>query len=281
MTGATTLQPTNTPATLYHRRSGVTYRITWGGVWRSEWIKLWSLRSTWISVIVALVAMIGFGLTMAAEYKGLISSDSTGGSTDAVALCLTGAPLAQLVACVLGVLMSAGEYSTGSIRTTLAAVPRRYPVLVIKMLICGTVSFVVGWIGALGSFLITGVFISGTRLALSLTTPGVLLALTASALFMAFVAMMAVALGFLLRSVAGGTATLVALLFMVPGLLSFLPSSLNKAISPYLPSNAGASMYALHQVSGTLSAGVGTCVVLVWTVVIAALGLWQLMRSDN
>ena len=77
--------------------------------------------------------------------------------------------------------------------------------------------------------------------------------LLGAGLYLGLVGVIGTALGALLRSVAGGISVLVAALMLIPGLISLLPSSWQDDISPYLPSNAGESMFALHPRRTTLS----------------------------
>jgi len=260
------------------------YKVTGRRVLRSEWAKLWTLRSTWITLGLGLVAILAFGSIAAFRYKSLTT---TGGRMDpdfadatAVSLTLFGVRFGQLALGVLGVLFAAGEYSTGMIRSTLAAVPRRLPVLWSKAVVYGVVAFVVGVAGAFGGFLIADAVVSGTPAHMSLSDDGVVRALLGAGLYLGLVGVIGAALGVLLRSVAGGISVLVATLLLVPGLLSLLPSSWQNNIGPYLPSNAGESLYALHHSTGMLSAGTGALVLLGWTVLALAGGAYRLVRKD-
>ena len=104
--------------------------------------------------------------------------------------------------------------------------------------------------------------------------------LLGAGLYLGLVGVIGVALGALLRSVAGGISVLVASLLLVPGLVALLPSSWQDNVSPYLPSNAGGSMFALHPDGSSLSAGAGLVVFLCWTVLALAGAAWRLKRAD-
>ena len=136
-----TLTAAHTSATSPAHAARPAYQVTGPRVLRSEWAKLWSLRSTWITLGLALLFLVGFGLIAAAQYKSSISSgqqmDPGFAKSTAVRLALIGTNVAQLALGVLGVLVTAGEYSTGMIRSTLAAVPRRLPVLWAKSAVFG------------------------------------------------------------------------------------------------------------------------------------------------
>ncbi|WP_405560085.1 ABC transporter permease [Streptomyces sp. NBC_01180] len=260
------------------------YRVSGRRVLRSEWAKLWSLRSTWITLGLALVFMVAFGLIASARYKSGIGSgrpmDRDFADATAVSLSLFGTNFAQLALGVLGVLVAAGEYSTGMIRSTLAAVPRRLPVLWSKAAVFGVIALVLSSVGAIVVFLFGSIIVSGTPAALSLSDAGVVRSLLGAGLYLGLVGVIGVALGALLRSVAGGISVLVGALMLVPGLVSLLPSSWRDNISPYLPSNAGESIFALHNTAPALSAGAGLAVFAGWTVLALAAAAYRLTRTD-
>ena len=258
-------------------------RLTCRRVLASEWAKLWSLRSTWITLGLGLLFLVAFGLIAANHYRSGIGSahqDRDFATATAVSLSLFGTNFAQLALGVLGVLVTAGEYSTGMIRSTLSAVTRRLPVLWSKAAVFGLVALVVGTVGAFVAFLIGSRIVSGTPAALDLTHAGVVRSLLGAGLYLGLVGVIGTALGALLRSVAGGISVLVAALMLVPGLISLLPSSWQDDISPYLPSNAGESMFALTHDSTTLSPTAGLLVFLGWTVLALAGAAYRLVRSD-
>lgn len=259
------------------------YRVTGRRVLASEWAKLWSLRSTWITLGLGLLFLVAFGLISASRYKSGIGSghmDHDFADSTAVSLSLFGTNFAQLALGVLGVLVTAGEYSTGMIRSTLAAVPRRLPVLWSKASVFGLVALLVGLVGGFVAFLIGSGILSGTPAAMSLSDAGAVRSLLGAGLYLGLVGVIGTALGALLRSVAGGISVLVASLMLVPGLISLLPSSWQDNISPYLPSNAGESMFALTHDSTTLSPGAGLLVFLGWTVLALGGAAYRLVRTD-
>ncbi|MFF9409428.1 ABC transporter permease [Streptomyces anandii] len=259
------------------------YRVTGRRVLRAEWAKLWSLRSTWITLGLGLLFLVAFGLIAATRYRSGIGSgrmDRDFARSTAVSLSLFGTNFAQLALGVLGVLVTAGEYSTGVIRSTMAAVPRRLPVLWSKAAVFGTVALALGTAGAFVAFLFGSRIVSGTPAALGLSHSGVVRSLLGAGLYLGLVAVIGIALGALLRSVAGGISVLVATLMLIPGLVTLLPTSWQSDISPYLPSNAGQSMFALTQDAGTLSPANGLLVFLGWTVLALAGAAYRLVRSD-
>ncbi|MGF1425737.1 ABC transporter permease [Kitasatospora sp. LaBMicrA B282] len=261
------------------------YKVTAARVVRSEWAKFWSLRSSWITLTLALVFILAFGLIRTWRYK----ANLTGGhpmdgpemlAANAVSLSLFGLNFGQLAIGVLGVLVAAGEYSTGMIRSTLASVPRRLPVLWSKALVFGVVALIVGTVGAFAAFGFGHGIVSGTRAALTFSDAGVLRSMFMAGLYLALIGICGVALGALLRSVAGGIAVLVGTLLLVPGLIELLPTSWQNNVSQYLPSHAGDSMYALHQDAHTLSPTMGLLVLALWAALALAGAAYRLKRTD-
>ncbi|MEU5533986.1 ABC transporter permease [Streptomyces sp. NPDC020362] len=259
------------------------YRVTGRRVLFSEWAKLWSLRSTWITLGLGLLFLLAFGLIAASRYKFMFGTprmDRDFARATAVSLSLFGTNFAQLALGVLGVLVMAGEYSTGMIRSTLAAVPRRLPVLWSKAAVFGLVALVVGTLGSFAAFLAGSGIVAGTPAALGLTHAGVVRSLLGAGLYLGLVGVIGIALGALLRSVAAGISLLVATLMLIPGLVSLLPSSWHDDIGPYLPSNAGQAMFALTHDSTTLAPLAGLLVFLGWTALALAGAAYRLLRSD-
>lgn len=262
------------------------YRVTWPRVLRSEWTKLRSLRSTWITLAFAVVALIGFATIAAYQYKSSLGSttadpmDDNFVGVDALSLTTMGVGIGQLALVVLGVLAAAGEYSTGAIRSTLAAVPKRIPVLGAKAVVFFLVSFVVGLVSTVVGFLIANTIVAGTDAHLSLGDSGVLRALAGSGLYLGLIGVLSLTLGFLLRSVPGGISGMVAVLLLVPGLVGLLPAAWRDEITRYLPSSTGDALCSVDQASGMLSPGSAALVLLGWTVLALAGAAWRLLGKD-
>ncbi|MZF86039.1 ABC transporter permease subunit [Streptomyces sp. SID5643] len=261
------------------------YKVTGPRVLRAEWAKFWSLRSSWITLAVAVVLLIALGSIASATFSPDAASQDGppgpgSGEQDAVSLALLGVTFASLAVGVLGVLLSAGEYTTGMIRSTLTAVPRRLPVLWTKAAVLGAVILVLTTLGALAAFQLGTLGLDDEKIALSLGDDGVLRSLAGAGLYLALVAVAGVALGVLLRSSAGAIAVLVGVLLILPGLASLLPDSLYDNVNPYFPSNAGSAMYALHESSDALSPGAGLAIFAGWVALTLAAAAWRLLKSD-
>ncbi|MEU3648398.1 ABC transporter permease subunit [Lentzea sp. NPDC034063] len=247
--------------------SATTGGITFRGVVRGEWVKLRSLRSSVFTVLAAAAVLLGVGLIFAATAG--TDSDGANGVTEPAGITLTGAMFAQLVIGVLGVLVITGEYATGMIRSTLTAVPSRLPVLAAKAGVVTAVVFPV-MIAAVLAVFFGGQIIMGANgfPTTTINAPGVTTALLGTAATMAGVAVMGVALGTLLRNTAGAITTLVALLFLVPGLGGLvLPASWRDNVLKYLPSTASDAFTRVAPGPELLSAGTGAAVFAAWVVV--------------
>jgi ABC-type transport system involved in multi-copper enzyme maturation permease subunit len=218
--------------------------VTLPNVVRSEWTKLWSLRSTRWSLLVSFIAMAGLGPLVAAVQMGrwgqLQPHDRL--TYDAINTGVGGYHLAQLAIGVLGVLVITGEYSTGMIRSSLMAAPRRLPVLLAKLIVFAAVTFVLMLIASLISFFVVQAIVTQHHVQHSIGDPGALRTVVGVALFLTVLSIMCLGIGGILRNTAGGIATFVALLFVLPGISAILPTSLDNSISPYLPLNAGTTV---------------------------------------
>ncbi|MCT2592932.1 ABC transporter permease [Streptomyces sp. N2-109] len=256
-------------------RAASPYRVTPLRVLRAEWSKLWSLRSTWITLAVASTLVLAFGLLVAANYTPQSDAD-----IDPVQLTLLGAPLAQVVLAVLGVLVTAGEYSTGMIRATMSAVPRRLPVLWAKAAVFGAIALGVLLVTVFLTFPLGQLFLSGTDMEASLGDPGVLRALLGSAVAPALIGVFSLTLGSLLRSVPGGIVTYVGGVTILPEVVRMLPFAVMDDIVQFLPVQAGEALSAVSPDAQLLSPGAALITLCAWVVAgLGAAGL-TLIRRD-
>ncbi|WSQ14823.1 ABC transporter permease [Streptomyces sp. NBC_01231] len=255
-------------------------RVTFPRVVHMEWIKLRSLRSTLYTLAITVALVVGLGLLFS-SVVGSGDGPDQNDFGDPTSISLGGVLLASLAVAVLGVLMSAGEYATGSIRATLAAVPSRLPVLWGKVVVFALVSFVLMFLAALGAFLAGQSVMSSRGLdTTALSDPGVFRALVGAAVYLTGAGLIGLAVGVLLRNTAGAITLVVGALFVVPGLIQLLPSSWNDAIGPYLPSNAADAVMAVRTAGDSLSPGSGLVVFAGYIVVLLAGAAVMLKRRD-
>lgn len=231
-------------------RIAPTTRLSFGGVLRSEWVKLRSLRSTVWSYLIVIAISLGMAalmsFSMAYGFDGTMDG-STMPAADQTTMVLQsavfGVYFGQLVVGVLGVLVISGEYTTGMIRSTLTAVPKRLPALAGKGVVLFVATFVVGLVANLLAFLTSSIVFAGVDVSANPFEGDVLLALAGGALYLALVSVFALGVGTMLRSSAGGIAAVLGLLLLVPTILQLIPAEWATDMIPYLLSNAGMTMF--------------------------------------
>jgi hypothetical protein len=189
--------------------------------------------------------------------------------------------VAQLAIAVLGVLLVTAEYSTGSIRSTFTAVPKRLPVLWAKLLDYALLSFVLMVPAVLVSFFASQAIIENIHhLQISFTHAGVARSVIGGALYVTLVGIFALAIGAIVRNTAGGIATFAAIFFVLPPLMFTLPTSWNNAISQYLPSEAGRQIFALQHAAHTLTPLTGGLVFAGYCAAAIVIAAVLLVRRD-
>lgn len=274
-----TVTPSAPAGPTAHRTSGVR-------VLRSEWIKTRSLRSTWITVAAIGVVIVGFGVLSAMAAGGDISGPNGGGARLAgrggpLTTVLAGANLAVLVVAVFGSVVGAREFSSGMIRATFAAVPRRLPVLWGKLLTFVAVVLPVVLIGLVTAFFAgMAVLQRAGADTLGWSDDGVSRSLFGHAYYILGLGLIGLALGVLLRSTAAAIGTTIGAVLFLPALATALLPSDWSAVLKYLPSNAGNAFTALTTTGDVLTAWQGFAVFTGW-VVLAVIGATvALVRRD-
>ncbi len=218
--------------------------VTFTRTLRSEWIKFRSLRSTWYTL--ACLFVVGLGVTAlslssaGSQYESAMAEQQPWDPTN---LSLMAYIVAQLIIGVLGILVVTSEYATGMMQTSLAATPRRHRLLAAKMVVVTAVAAVAGQALMFGAFFLGQALIASQDVAnASLGDPGVLSAVAGGGVYLAAIALLAAALGTLMRATAGALATLVGIIFLVPALSDVFPSWLQWLIDIW-PSVGGATIF--------------------------------------
>ncbi|MFC8538318.1 ABC transporter permease [Streptomyces sp. NPDC057249] len=237
------------------------YRVTPARVLRSEWHKLRTLRSTWITLGLAVVFVLGVGILMGTTY----TSDGGDSDMDTVILVLYGSLLASLCTVVLGILVTAGEYSTGLIRASLTAVPRRLPVLWAKAGIFTVAVFTLMFATSLVTFVIAQLFLHDTDQAASLTDPGVLRAVAGNAAGTTFLGLIALGLGALLRSVPGAIGAFIGGVMILPEVLTTLPYDAVETAVRYFPTQAAGVLGSATPLPDAASPGPALLALVLWS----------------
>jgi ABC-type transport system involved in multi-copper enzyme maturation permease subunit len=251
----------------------------------AEWTKIRSVRSTVWSLILLVVLNLGFtALFMALTAGQWSKSDPAGRATIMAdptgAILGSGFFLSQLTVCVLGVMVIASEYSTGMIRASLLAVPRRLPMLAAKSVVFGMLILVLGTATSFASFFI-GASILHSRAPVSLSDPGVLRAVVGGGLYLAMLGLFALALGGIIRHTAAGITGVIGFVLVLAPLSQLLPGSFGKHVHAYLPSEAGHLISQARQGGqDLLTPWQGYGVFAIWTVVLLLIAAVLLRRRD-
>lgn len=271
-------------------------RLTFGGILRSEWIKLRSLRSTYWCYLFIIVINVGFAVLLswaigsAQGPRGQQVSIPDNPST-AMTVVTSGLLLSSLLSAVLGALVITGEYGTGMIKSTFSADPRRLGALFGKALVFGVVTFIIGLASMVGGALAAMPGLSHNHITFDWSDGHIWLALLGGAGFLALAGLLAFGLGAIIRVSAGGIAAGIGLLFVLP-IVGNIVEAVTKAtwvanIMTFLPGSAGGNIYAYGSGTSsyknglvTLDATQGLLVLIAWVVVFVGLAAILVKRRD-
>lgn len=252
---------------------------------RAEWIKMRTLRSTWITSVIALLltTLMGAGLTIYSANSGDPNAGRTIGA---------GMQLGAIVVAVLGALQVTGEYTSGQIRSSLAATPKRSRLIVAKALCVSPFAFALGSASALASWVVAYV-VKGDKI-LSITDPDIFSLVWGAGLAFAGISLLALALGFLMRSTAGAITTVMTLLFVIDiplALLSTKWESFNRlrVIEPLHLSDAVTDPFSLTITWGSAAEGSinsllehwqAVCAFAAWAIIPMVIAWFVFTRRD-
>ena len=283
MTAATATRPPAPVAPQRPASPGVTARR----VVAAEWVKFRSLRSTIWTLATTVVLWVGVSVLVA---WGITSEGGMPGGGEVLPFVLTaGYNIAWLPVAVLGVLTITGEYTTGMIRSTLAAVPRRLPALWAKAAVVAVVVAVVTVASVGLSWVATLPFHDELGPALDGGDPSTLRLLLGAPLYTTTIALLALAIGAVIRHSAGAMATVFGLMLVVETVFALVPLTFFERVSPFLPSTAGSRLLLPDEAFGMLQApggGVelgpwqGYAVLVAWVVVLMGIAAVLLRRRD-
>lgn len=253
----------------------------------SEWTKIRSVRSTVWSLIIYVILTIGLTallcwLTVHAIQTGRAPRRGSELLADPASFVLgTGLSFGQLAIAVLGVLVMTTEYSTGVIRASLLAVPKRMNVLVAKCAVFAMLIFVVSEIVSFCSFLI-GAAIVRPETVVSLSQPDVTRAVIGTGLYLTVLGLFALAIGALIRHTAGAIAAVIGLVLVIGPILSLLDSyNWGRHLHDWFPTVAGAFIVTVHHASDqVLSPWQGFAVFCGWTALLLIASGYLLRRRD-
>jgi ABC-type transport system involved in multi-copper enzyme maturation permease subunit len=249
---------------------------------RCEWTKLRTVRSTWWSLLIVLAGMIAIGLficaAIAARWDQL--PEAVRLKIDPTTRSLSGLFVAQLATGVLGVLAITSEYATGTIRATLAAVPRRHTVLAAKIAVLAVPVFAISTAACAAAFLAGQAVLAARGIGASIASPGELRAVIGAGLYLTVLALLGLGLGAALRHTAGAISGFTGLVLILPLLVTPLPSPWGRDIVKYLPANAGQAILNVHPTPGFLAPWTGFAVLCAWALAALATAAWLINRRD-
>jgi hypothetical protein len=248
---------------------------------RMEWLKLRTVRSTWWTMLVFAAGMIGLAVLVLYHYHWAAMPPGERANFDPTNSSLSGLVIGQLAVGVLGVLVITSEFSSGMIRATLAATPRRPLVLAAKAAILAAVALVAGEILAFAAFAAGELALRAPAPHATLGQPGVLRAVLMAGAYPALIGLVGLGLGAVIRHTAGAISAVVGLLFVLPLILLALGASLQNEVGQFLPMViAGNSITSVKPQAHALSPGVGFAVLCAYAAVALAAGAWAMARRD-
>ena len=268
------------PATTTARRPSADLAPLFAWVLRSEARKLATVRSTTWAVLAAVAFNVIIAALLGALLPGHLSAHQKA-TIDSVRVSLGGLHLSQIAIGLLGVLAVTSEYSSGMIRATLAAVPRRRLLLTAKALVLATAAVATGIGSCLAAYLVFQAFLpAGDAMRTTLADPGVLRAVTGAGLYLTVLGLLGFGLGTAFRSSAGAVAVLFGVLFVPTLLTALLPSSWQDTLGRYLPMNAGDAIYTVRPEPHMLQPWAGFGVFCLYAAAALAAGFVLIGRRD-
>ena len=259
-------------------------------VLNSEFIKFRTLLSTMILLASTAVVMVGFGALSAwgtGQFADQAASDpeaaaaiAAQGGDLAVTVPTSGVSFAQLILGSLGVLLMSSEFTTGMARSTFAAVPKRLPAFVAKLVVVIVSAFVLTAVSTYIAGLVAVPILDNFGLKLDLASSQSVKLLLVTSAYVAAVAAIGMALGTLLRNSAGGIMALVGLFFVAPIAFQLIPGDFFEEARKYLPGNTINPLTAVEHVPDTLEVWQAALVLGAWVVVPVVLAMILLKKRD-
>ena len=257
-------------------RGGYGFRTTA----RMEWRKLRTVRSTGYLAAVFAASLVGLAV-LALSHEGYPQmSAADRAAFDPTHDCFIGLVLGQLLTGTLGVLAITSEFSSGMIRATFAAVPRRPLVLAAKGAVLGAFTLAVGEVSAFAAFLAGQAVLTAPARHASLGQPGVLRVVLMAGAYPAAIAVIGLGIGALVRHTAGALCVLVGVLFVLPLLFTGFSPSIQNASQNFLPHPMANAMTAVIRLPNTLPPGLLFGLLCAYAAGALAVGAWALTRRD-
>jgi ABC-2 type transport system permease protein len=247
---------------------------------RMEWEKLRTVRSTWYIMAAFVACMIGISVLALGQENYAQMSGADRASFDPTSDSLLGLVLSQLLLGAFGALAITTEFSSGMIRATFAAAPRRPLVLTAKAAVLGAVTLVAGEIAALAAFLAGQAVLRAPAPPATLGQPGVLRAVLMAGAYPALIAVIGLGIGAIIRHTAGAICAVVGLVFVLPVLLSALSRSVQDQTQKFLPDTMRNALVSVKPTTHLLPPGLTLGLLCGYALIALAAGAWALARRD-
>ena len=249
---------------------------------RSEWIKFRSVRSTIMGFLFTFVLTIGLGalITVAIRSHWSQSGPADRLTFDAVSTSLAGTYFASFAVGVIGILFITSEYSSGSIRTTLAAVPNRVRLTLSKLIVLVVSMIIVSEIVCFVTFLMGQAIYSGVVPTASLSHGAVLRSVLLAGIYLTLLAVLGFAIGLILRQSGACISVFTSILLILPLIIFFLPQSWQTSIAKFEPSALGRAMMSTSPPSADFGAWSALVVLAIYVIVVLGIGTTMLVRRD-
>jgi ABC-2 type transport system permease protein len=251
----------------------------------AEWTKLRTVAGNgWL-----LLATMTLTVALSAAVVAAVQCPSRGCGLDATKLSLTGVVLGQAIVAILAVAVISGEYGTGMIRTTFAAIPRRTVVLAAKAAILGAVVLAAGIIAVLGSLLAGRLILPGSGFtaahgypALSLADGPTLRAATGTVLYLGLIALLSLGVATAVREPAAAIGVVLGLLYLFPILTALVTDPVwRKHLHQMAPMDAGLAIQATVNLPGLpIAPWAGLGVLAAWATAALLAGALVLRLRD-
>ncbi|GHE27175.1 MULTISPECIES: ABC transporter permease [Streptomyces] len=252
-------------------------------VLQSEWTKIRTVSSTLWTLASALIVTVAMGAALSALLKSTFDdlSDVERATFDPTFVSFSGMVLGQLAMVVFGVLVVGTEYSSGMIRTSLAAVPQRATFLFSKVAVAGALALIVGLVTSFLSFFLGQALLGEHRTTIG--ADNVLRAVVGGGIYMGLIALFSMGVATMLRSSMLSLGILVPFFFLISQILSAVPKA--KEVAKYFPDQAGSKiMQVVPDALGSEKAPYGPWgglgIMLVWVAASLLGGYLVLKRRD-
>ncbi|MFG3697375.1 ABC transporter permease subunit [Micromonospora sp. NPDC047620] len=241
-------------------------------VLRSEWTKVRSVRSHAWTLAATFVVVLGISAAVSSFYG---EGESLSPDFDATALAYFGVNFGQLAVIAFGVIVVSGEYASGMIRTSLAAVPQRGLFLACKLATATAVMLVVGMLTSVVTFFVTQALMPNPA---SLGDPGVARAIVGAGLYLALLALFSMAVTFMLRNAVLAMGVLMPMFFLISPFVASIEQV--EPVAKYMPDRAGILITQSKPAADSLGPWVGLGLMAAW-VAVAIVGAWIVLRRRD